>query len=302
MGRSNGAAVKNRGKGKGKNKHGRKGKGGKKCKSDPKPPPRYTAKTADPHELYQLSVNSPEEDVKFLRRAFRHIRGRDARHLREDFCGTALLCSEWVKTNGATAEGFDIDAGTLDWGREHNLAPLGDRAGAITLHQADVRAPSDVPPDVRCAHNFSWCCFNTREELLAYFRAVREDLGPDGILTLDIHGGPESMEELEEAREIEEGFDYVWDQDGWEPATGRYTAHIHFRFEDGSELTRAFTYDWRLWFLTEVVDVLKDAGFPRVETWWEGTDDDGESGDGEFEPDEKGENSLSWITYVIAAK
>jgi hypothetical protein len=42
--------------------------------------------------------------------------------LKEDFCGTALLASEWVEwRRDNTALGVDLDAATLAWGREHNL-------------------------------------------------------------------------------------------------------------------------------------------------------------------------------------
>ena len=78
--------------------------------------------------LYQLAVQSPGEDVRFLARIYRGMRGKEARHLREDFCGTALLCASWVRgRKPRTAEGFDICTRTLAWGRTHNLARLGER-------------------------------------------------------------------------------------------------------------------------------------------------------------------------------
>jgi len=64
---------------------------------------------------------------------------------------------------------------------------------------------------------------------------------------------------------------------------------------DGTRLERAFTYDWRLWTLTEIVDCLREAGFANVESYWEGTADDGESGDGNFRKKRRGENCLSWM-------
>ena len=266
-------------------------------------PSGFTARTADKHVLYQLAVQSPEEDVRFLARLYQRMRGREARHLREDFCGTALLCAAWVRgRNERTAEGFDISRETLAWGREHNFASLGERAERIRLHALDVRAPSAKKPDVRCAQNFSYFVFKRREEMLEYFRSVRRDLAPGGIFVLDIYGGPEAMEEEEEERKIEAGFTYVWDQRRYEPATGAYEAHIHFRFRDGSEMKRAFSYDWRLWTLPELKDVLHDAGFPRVDSYWEGTDKDGESGNGIFRRSERGENCPAWVTYLVASR
>lgn len=263
----------------------------------------FTAAGADRHELYQLAVQSPEEDCSFLARLYRRLRGKDARHFREDFCGTALNSSEWIRRNPLnTAEGFDIDPEPIAWGIEHNFARLGEDARRCTLHLKDVREPSAKRPDVRAATNFSYWIFHERRDLLSYFRAAYEDLKKDGIYVLDIYGGPDAMQELEEKRRIEEGFTYVWDQVHYHPATGDYKAYIHFRFKDGTELKRAFRYDWRMWTLPEVKDVLRDAGFRTVETYWEGTAEDGESGNGVFSKSKKGENCAAWVTYIVAEK
>ena len=263
--------------------------------------PRFTARTADKHTLYQLAVQSPAEDVRFLRRIYRDLRGTEPLHLREDFCGTALLCAAWVRgRNERTAEGFDISRPTLEWGRAHNLSSLGEREQRVRLHSKDVRAPSAERPDLRCAQNFSWFVFKERNDLLGYFERARRDLAPRGVFVLDIYGGPDAMEEEEEEREIEDGFTYVWDQRRYVPATGEYRAYIHFRFQDGSELSRAFSYDWRLWTLPETKDVLHDAGFTRVDSFWEGTDAAGEGGNGIFRRSEKGQNCPAWVTYLVA--
>jgi SAM-dependent methyltransferase len=262
---------------------------------------RFTARTADRYALYQLAVQSPSEDVQFLARLYRGLRGAEPVHLREDFCGTALLCTTWVRGRGArTAEGFDISPEPLAWGRAHNFPLLGERARHIRLHRGDVRMPSARRPDVRCAQNFSYFVFKRRAELLDYFTRARRDLARGGIFVLDIYGGPDAMEEEEEEREIEAGFTYVWEQRSYVPATGDYEAHIHFRFSDGSQIRRAFSYDWRLWTLPEVKDVLHDAGFAHVETYWEGTDAAGEGGNGIFRRSRRGENCPAWVTYFVA--
>ena len=265
--------------------------------------PVFTAKTSDAHELYQLSVQSPEEDVLFLSRVYKKVRGKTPLHFREDFCGTGFLSAHWIKRGKQyTAEGFDIDADTVAWGIEHNFAPLGEAAGRCSLHLKDVRAPSHRKPDVRCAQNFSYFVFKEREEMLGYLRSAYEDLARDGIFVMDIYGGPESMQEIEEEREIEEGFTYVWDQFAYWPATGECKAYIHFRFEDGTELKRAFRYEWRLWTLPELQDALYEVGFDRVDSYWEGTDEDGESGNGIYRRSRRGENCEAWVTYLVAYK
>ena len=139
--------------------------------------------------------------------------------------------------------------------------------------------------------------------MLAYFESVYNDLKDSGIFVIDLHGGPESIQELEEETEMDdESFTYVWDQDSINPITSEARLHIHFRFPDGSEMTNAFTYDWRLWGLTELQEILFDAGFKKADCYWEGTDEDGESGDGIFSKTTKGEACLSYVAYLVAQK
>ena len=77
---------------------------------------KFTAKTADKHDLYQRSVQDAETEIYFINRAFKKVRGREPLTLREDFCGTALLCGAWVKSlEKRTAQGIDIDPKVLAW-------------------------------------------------------------------------------------------------------------------------------------------------------------------------------------------
>lgn len=286
-----------KGRGKAAGKAGKKG-GAKRAKK-----PALTARTADPMELYQLAVQSPDVDAKFLATTFKKLRGREARHLREDFCGTAYLAAAWLRRHREnTVEGFDIDPEPVAWGLAHNFEDVPDHGARATIHLKDVREPSHRRPDIRTSPNFSWMIFTERPTMLEYFRGVREDLADDGIFVLDIYGGPEAFEEMEETRKVAPGFTYVWDQKSYHPATGAYHCRIHFRFKDGSSLNNVFDYHWRLWTLPEVVDILRDAGFTDVETWWEGTDEDGVSGNGVFKRHAKGENCPAWVTYIIAKK
>lgn len=260
-----------------------------------------TAANADKYQLYQWAVQSPESDIAWLVRLYRRRRGHLPRHLREDFGGTGLLSCTWVKRGKRyTADAYDIDPEPIAWGREHNHAPLSAAAaGRMRFLLEDARAPSERQPDVRVALNFSYFIFKQRAELLTYFRGVREDLGRDGMFVLDIYGGPEAFHETEEERVIHHGFTYIWEQEEYWPATGDYLTHIHFRFEDESELSEAFTYDWRLWGLPEIIDLLRDAGFAKVETYWEGTDATSGGGNGVYRKRRLGENCLAWVTYIV---
>jgi hypothetical protein len=265
--------------------------------------PKYTARTADKYELYELAVQSPDVDVDFLLETFQKEKGRKPKHFREDFCGTAAMCAEWVRRGAdMSAEGFDLDPEPLAWGTRRHLEPLGADARRVVLHQRDVRERGDRPADVRVAQNFSYQILKQRAELLEYFRGACEDLVDDGMFVIDLYGGPESLEEMTEEREIEEGFTYVWDQHKFYPGTGEFECHIHFRFDDGSQLKRAFSYTWRTWYLTELRDLLYEAGFTRVDSYFEGDSEDDDGGDGEFEKDNVGSACPAWVAYLVSHK
>jgi hypothetical protein len=260
---------------------------------------KLTAKNADLHWLYEQSVQNPEVEVEFIDKVFRKEYGRPPRLLREDFCGTAFLCSEWVKAHaGNSAVGVDLDGPTLEWGRVNNIAPLGDRAQAVTLIRDDVRAVTRPRADVLAATNFSWWGFKTRPELLAYLRLARANLRDEGMLMMDCYGGPEAQVPQLEERE-QDGFDYVWDQDTFNPITNEIICKIHFNFPNGSRMKNAFRYDWRLWSLPETCDLLEEAGFTRTVVYWEGTDKDGEP-NGVFKPSRTGDLAPAWVAYILA--
>ncbi len=280
-------------------KKAEKGKKKKKKKGKKK---ETLAQSADRHDLYQKSVQEPEADVRFMRRVFKKLRGRKALVMREDFCGTGYLSCTWANANKElSAFGVDIDPDPLAWGEKHNRAPLKDSVKSrVELLEGNALDVHSRKADIVCALNFSWFCFHTREELLRYFRAARENLEKDGIFVLDIEGGPEAQNLLEEERELD-GFNYVWDQDAFDGIQSLTNCYIHFRFPDKSEYTRAFSYHWRLWGLAEARDALIDAGFSRTEVYWEGSDDDGE-GNGVFTHREKALNDEAWIAYLVAVK
>ena len=260
---------------------------------------KLTSRNADVHWLYEQSVQNAEVEVVFINRVFKREYGRKPTFLREDFCGTALLCSEWVKANAAhTALGVDLDGPTLAWGAVNNITPLGDRASAVTLVQDDVRNVTSPRADVLAATNFSWWGFKTRPEFDEYLRGAYANLKDQGMLMMDCYGGPEAQVPQLEERE-QDGFDYVWDQDTFNPITNEIRCKIHFQFPNGSKLKNAFRYDWRLWSLPETCDLLKEVGFRKTVVYWEGTDKDGEP-NGVFKPSRKGDLAPAWVAYILA--
>jgi hypothetical protein len=267
-----------------------------------KKPAGTLAEQGDIHDLYEQSVQAVDLEVEFLRDTFRALRGREPLLFREDFCGTASLSCEWVK--GASQRysiGVDNDAAVLDWGRRNRVAKLSEAARTrVKLLNDDVRTVVTEPVDIVGAFNFSYYYFKTREEMRGYFTRVREGLGPDGLFFLDAFGGPEASDIVKEKTKLD-GFTYVWEQAEFEPVTGRLLCHIHFKFPDGSKIKRAFTYDWRLWTLPELRELLAEAGFSKVRIYWEGDDGEG-GGNGEFKEHATGEADLAWIAYIVAER
>lgn len=267
------------------------------------------AERADKFALYQRSVQSPAVDIEFFEAEFRKQRGRDALSVREDFCGTALFSCEWCKSDPRrTALGVDLDGPTLDWGRAHTLAVAPAEAAArVNLVEADVRDTTLAPVDLIVAMNFSYCIFKTRDELRGYLAAARQNLVEDGAFALEVYGGTEAVVALSDERELRGGVTYVWEQERFNPIDHHTLCHISWRFRDGSELRRAFTYDWRLWTLPELGELLREAGFSAVKFYFErveADDDDDEylTGTGEFVEHTEIENQEAWLGYVVALK
>ena len=261
---------------------------------------------ADRHQLYELSVQCAESEVDFVDQTYRALRRRKPVLLREDFCGTANVCCEWVRRGSRRqAIGVDLDGEVLDWGRKHQVSRLDKQQRArLSLVNDDVLTVKTPRPDVISAMNFSYWLFKERSQLLQYFRRVRSALQDDGIFFLDAYGGYDSHKVLDEEREIEdggEGFTYIWEQASFNPIDHNLVCHIHFAFPDGSSMDKAFSYDWRLWTLPEVRELLEEAGFSRVTVYWQGWDKDGEP-DGEFAPASVAEADAGWICYITAER
>ncbi len=258
------------------------------------------AQQADLHEYYEKAVQCAESECEFVVDTFRQIRGRTPHSLREDFCGTASVACQWVSLGRSMhATGVDLDAAVLDWGRGRNVARLKPSQQArLQLLQADVTKVRATGFDAVAAFNFSYWIFKTRAQMLQYFRRVRRSLVKDGIFFLDAYGGYDAYRELRETT-AHRGFTYVWHQEKYYPVTSEVLCHIGFRFSDGSRIDKAFTYDWRLWSLPELTELLSEAGFSKTTVWWEGTARDGR-GNGEFTPEAKGDADAGWVAYLVA--
>lgn len=262
------------------------------------------ASQADKYSLYQKSVQAPEAEVRFFQRAFKQAYGRLPAVLREDFCGTAAVSCEWVRSRSQRiAHGFDIDPAPLDWGLRNNVSSL-ERAqrARLHLHQRDVREVKGPKADIVAAQNFSYFAFRTRDELRHYFESARRNLAKEGLLVLDIMGGSEVIEEDRKDVRKFKRFKYIWEHRRFDPVTNYCEYAIHFKFKDGSRLRRAFLYQWRLWSIAEVRELLAEAGFSASEVFWEGTEVDTDEGNGVYRRCTSAPSDPAWVSYVVGIK
>ena len=263
-----------------------------------------TAKTADKYDLYQRTVQEPEPEVDFFLRVYRSNFKRTPALLREDFCGTAAVCCEWAKRGRERfALGVDIDPEPLEWCRAHNLPKLSDEEQSrVKLVEGDVRDVGDPKADVLAAQNFSFWCFTSRDQLRQYFQTALANLAERGVMVLDMMGGSECfIEDTCDKRRFTD-YRYEWRQKRVDPITHEMHCTISFVFRDKSRLDDIFSYEWRLWTMPEVRELLHEAGFARTDVYWEGTDPKTGEGDGEYRKRKHAEADPSWVAYIVAVK
>ncbi|MBF0301241.1 MAG: class I SAM-dependent methyltransferase, partial [Oligoflexia bacterium] len=95
-------------------------------------------------------------------------------------------------------------------------------------------------------------------------------------------------------------FIYHWDCDKFNPITNEGLYKIHYtKSKENKKYENVFVYDWRLWSIAELKEILIEAGFSKVYCYWEGDDENG-GGDGNFVITDIGENCDSWNCYLLA--
>jgi SAM-dependent methyltransferase len=253
----------------------------------------------DKYAYYIRAVQSPEVDCQFASDAYKESRGQRPRVLREDFCGTFGICCAWVRRHKLNKSiGIDLDAEPIAYGMQHYLSELREaQANRVLVKQASVFNARVPKADVTLALNFSFYLFKKRAELLQYFRRARQGLKPKGIFITDAFGGTDSQQNNMEHTKFKD-FTYFWDQKSYDPITGEALFHIHFKRKGERPRLKVFTYDWRMWTIPEIREVMIEAGFKRTHVYWEGTTRSG-TGNGVFKRSEVGEECDGWVAYVL---
>lgn len=263
---------------------------------------RTMAGIADKFKLYEESVQFPEHDVDFFIQAYSEARKAKPCTLREDFCGTFAVSCQWVKSDKKrTAIGVDLCPTTLQWGRDNNLSKLdAEQQERVTLKEQDVRQKNGPPVDILAAQNFSFWVFKTRQEVIDYFKIALSNLAEHGIMVIDMMGGAECRTEglthKQTIREGKDGFKYQWKQISFNPINSDARFSISFLFPDGSRLNDAFVYDFRLWTIVEVREMLVEAGFSMTHVYWAVDLDH----DGAWQRREQAPSDASWTCYLVA--
>jgi hypothetical protein len=246
--------------------------------------------------LYEKSVQNVEADIEFINEKCQELGKKKPYTLREDFGGTAKLACEWVKQSSKHFSfAIDLDPEPIKFGLANHKTKLAlDAQARVNYLRQDVLDSENVRTDIIVAFNFSYFIFKKRKQLMEYFKSVRRSLNKDGVFFIDLFGGEEGQTVQEEKTKYK-NFTYFWDLKKFNPITNECFFSIHFKPKDGKKMMNCFTYDWRLWSLPELRDILEDAGFSKTVAFWEQDDQDGE-----YVISETAENCPGWVTYLAA--
>lgn len=261
-----------------------------------------TSKEFDKYVYYEKSVQNPSNEVQFFNEKYKEITNKEAKTLREDFCGTGAISCEWVKqSKDHKAWGIDLDPEPLAYGKKVHLAKLDEEAQKrMSYIEGNVLNSGTPTVDICFAFNFSYFIFKKRAELLEYFKAAHKALNKDGVFFMDLFGGPDSIQENTDVI-AHDGFKYFWECQMFNPMTNECKFAIHFKRKGEQKRKDVFVYEWRMWGMMELRDLLLEAGFSKTIGYWEGEDGEG-GGNGEFYATDEAEQCDAWVTYIAALK
>lgn len=221
---------------------------------------------ADKYDLYVRTFQSPDADLSFVERVFTKLNSTSPIALREDFCGTGVVAANWVKRSGSnSAIGIDIDSEPLRWFNENVVPKLSpDEQKRIEVVNDDLRTFKSEMVDCILALNHSFMTFKSRDVLKGYLESCRKSLSNGRVFIADIYAGSEARCPGMDFLQTDPSCKTIWCQSKFNPLTNEALNRVHFVFSDGSKLLDAFVYDWRLWSVAEMVELLLEVGFSSV--------------------------------------
>ncbi|MBC6416145.1 MAG: class I SAM-dependent methyltransferase [Bdellovibrionales bacterium] len=249
---------------------------------------------------YKKAVQNPAKEFDFFKKTFRSFYKKTPLLFREDFCGTFYMAFQWVqdhKLNKAIA--IDVDKKPIEYGIKHHLCQLNaSQKKRFTFLNKNILTPRLPSAELITVSNFSYFALKTQNLMLKYFKNVHKSLYKKGLFILDVMGGPDCEKIIEEERKYKT-FTYFWDQDYFDPIQREGHYHIHFKRKGERKRLKQFSYNWRLWTIPELKQLLLSAGFSEVYVYWEQSDKKGE-GNGVFKKTKKAETCDSWIAYLVS--
>ncbi len=172
---------------------------------------KLTARKANIDRLYEESVQCPEFEVSFIKKLFKKYFNTKCISLREDFCASALISSEWVKDNkNNTSISVDLDKRMISAAKKTAQNRLdNEQRSRMKIRYGDSSKYKGDIVDCILATNFSYFVFKDRQKLIKYFSNAHSQLKKKGLFMLDAFGGYEAHQLLEE-RTKHKDFTYVW--------------------------------------------------------------------------------------------
>ena len=267
------------------------------------------ADDADLHKCYQEAVQDPRREVRNLKNIFLDAQTRYCSErprvpllLREDFCGTAILCKEWVQAHvERRAIGVDLDRSVLEYGESQ--FPDECISSKIELYHGDVlKIDNDSleRADIVAALNYAVCYFHSRNNLVEYLRRAKESTVSGGVFICDLFGGSRPISEEWVFSRSCSNFEYTFEQSPIDVLTNVANCTINFKFKDGSTRRHAFSYSFRIWNIVDIIEALHESGFLEVDVWVSVNDSEGMR---EFKRIERNRKFIlsadSWNVYLV---
>ncbi|KAI9137454.1 S-adenosyl-L-methionine-dependent methyltransferase [Paraphysoderma sedebokerense] len=262
----------------------------------------------DKHSLYAQSVQSPAEELKTIQNLYRTHSLASPVHnpfsLREDFCGTAILCAEWIKSHPLrTAIGIDISSEVLNYARQNIIQGNEERIQLVQSNvlEVNIQNQKDISKvDVIVALNYGVCHFHKRADLIRYLKIAKEGLKKGGILICDLFGG-RSIGNRKVVRKFKD-FTYQFTQSNYNIRSSTILCDISFFFppsppspsskSNASEspetmethsrhrkfypqklsqkqkpMLKAFSYHFRVYSITDLEEAMYETGFKEVNVY-----------------------------------
>lgn len=263
-----------------------------------------------PHNLslYQQAVQHPLAEAFFLCNVYEQYNDcQQPVTLREDFCGSAAISLGWIMADpNRKAIAIDNDPPTIDFAQQQINDQLGHAAKAISLICDDVQKVTMPKADIIASMNFSTLIYHDRSSLFAYFKQSLANLNEGGIFVMDLFGGPGAMQASMQSRPMSDehgqSFTYQWEQKSFDCMTHRIDCRIHFTLADGTQRQDAFVYDWRLWSIPEILELLNKAGYSNCQVWCDTFDADHKQSDGQYVPIDELASREDWVVYITGQR